>query len=77
VSLFEPGNLPDRNLDLVLTAKGEDEKRCERAKQPDTGHPPDVPDQRKAGDDAKNALTKPIGLFFGISIGVYSRACAA
>ena len=26
---------------------------------------------------AKNALTKPIALFFGISIGLYSRACTA
>jgi hypothetical protein len=26
---------------------------------------------------AKNALTKPIALFLGISIGAYSRACLA
>src|SRR5712671_2808174 len=53
---FEPSNLLGRYLDLLLVAEGESKERHERAEQTDTGHPPDVPDQRKAGDDGKERV---------------------
>src|SRR6266487_3451438 len=53
---FEPGNLLGRYLDLLLVAERESKERHERTEQTDTDHPPDVPDQRKAGDDGKERV---------------------
>src|SRR3954451_19284322 len=53
MTTFELSNLLNRYFDLVRTAKREEQERYESADQAQGGHPPDVPDQRKSGDDRK------------------------
>ena len=53
---FELGNLQGRDLDLLLIAEREREEGQERADETHGGHPPDVPDQRKAGDDGEECV---------------------
>src|ERR1700749_80355 len=48
---LKPGNLLHRNFDRLLAAKREGEHRQESAGDSQTGHPPDVPDHRKAEYD--------------------------
>ena len=43
-------------LDLFLLAKCEGEERHECTEDSKSGHPPDVPDQRKAGDHGKEGV---------------------
>jgi hypothetical protein len=51
VSPIELGNTLRWYLDLLLFAKREGKQRNEYAEYAESGHPPDVPDQGKAGDD--------------------------
>src|ERR1700733_2970753 len=53
---FELSNSLSRYLDFVLGAKREDEEGHEGAEHAETGHPPDVPDQRKASDNVKKCV---------------------
>ena len=74
---IELSNLLSRYLDFLLIAEGESKERHERAEQiraPAIHQMCQI--SAKPVTTAKNALTKPIALFFGISIGSYSRACA-
>src|SRR5271168_5344259 len=58
VTAFELDNLLNRNRGLFLIPKREDEEGRECADQAHTRHPPDVPDQREAGDDGKEGIDK-------------------
>src|SRR5277367_772039 len=61
VAPFELGNLLTRYRDLSLITKREDQEGQECADQSQTRHPPDVPDQREAGDDGKESIDKADG----------------
>ena len=55
VTAVELGNPLSRDLYFLLVAKREEEERDESTRYADCGHPPDVPDQRKAGNDGKES----------------------
>src|SRR5262245_6112673 len=56
MSTIEAGKLFGRDLHLLLFAEREDDERREPTEQSDTDHPPDMPDQGKAGDDGKEGV---------------------
>ncbi len=63
-------NLVGRDFVFGLVAPGEDDERCIGADQlPTTASHQMCQIRAKPMRVAKNALTKPVGLFFGISIG--------
>jgi hypothetical protein len=64
----DPGDLFDRDGNLVTVAPGEDDKGGIGAKKTQNGQPPDLPDQRKADQRRKNAVTMPVGELRGMSI---------
>src|SRR5271170_673972 len=51
--LIELGNLLRWYCDFLLIAKGKDQERHECAEASQGSHPPDVPNQREAGDNSK------------------------
>src|ERR1700741_5517643 len=56
VSAIQPCNRLSGYLDLLLLAKCEYEERHETAERSESGHPPDMPDQRKAGNNGKEGI---------------------
>src|ERR1700675_787666 len=58
VTAFELDNSLNRYLNLLLITKREDEEAQGCAGHAQTRHPPDVPDQREAGDDGKEGIDK-------------------
>src|SRR5262249_598202 len=56
VTRFEQANLHGWDLDFLLITKREDEKRDECADEAHARHPPDVPDEREAGDDGEERI---------------------
>src|SRR4029077_3499862 len=56
--MIELGNALSRYLDFLFFAKREHEQCAECAEYSERCHPPDMPDQRKAGDDSKEGGDK-------------------
>src|SRR5262245_26010066 len=56
MSAIELGQCVNRDLNLLVLAKCEDEERHEGAEDPESRHPPDMPDQGKADDHGEEGV---------------------
>jgi len=76
VATFELGQSVPTVPDLLLSAKREHRNAANDGQADPHRHPPDVPASAKPGRPQRMRWKKPLGMFFGISIGSYSGTCA-